>query len=227
MLTWGEVNKWSLSTAADNLSNAQVITLCSDSSANSCWCQYWLHSNSTTIFTHTFKYLITHLLKPSSVLCGIQLLFLHSSLLFFFYHLTKTVFGKIWPSSVLLCVCLHPPSLLGLLVDVGQYVSSTASPLTHHHWDGRALLEVLEHRQDHVGTPLQDQSHNRNTLTNTCRKENIYDILKRPSSLLPASASHVKTNWPLLYIDLILGLRSVWKCFYYWWHILIKYLFWF
>lgn len=59
------------------------------------------------------------------------------------------------------------PSFLGLLVDVGQYVSSAASPLTHHHWDRRTLLEVLKHRQDHIGTPLKDQGHNRNALTDT------------------------------------------------------------
>lgn len=133
VLTWGEVNKWSLSTAADNLSNAQVITLCSDSSANSCWCQYWLRSNSTTIFTHTFKYLITRLLKPSSGLCGIQLLFLHSSLLFFFYHLTKAVFGKIWPSSVFVCACvcirtLPPRSACGRRPVCQQHGQSPHTP---------------------------------------------------------------------------------------------------
>lgn len=59
------------------------------------------------------------------------------------------------------------PSFLCLLVDVGQYVSSAASPLTHHHWDRRTLLEVLKHRQDHIGTPLKDQGHYRNALTDT------------------------------------------------------------
>lgn len=46
------------------------------------------------------------------------------------------------------------PSLLGLLVDVGQDVSSSAGSLTHHHWDGRALLKVFEYGQDHIRTPL-------------------------------------------------------------------------
>lgn len=54
--------------------------------------------------------------------------------------------------SVLACVV---PSVLRLLVNVGQYVSSAASPLAHHHWDGGALLEVLADGEDHVGTPLE------------------------------------------------------------------------
>lgn len=67
-------------------------------------------------------------------------------------------------------VCVLP-SLLGLFVDVGQNVSSTAGPLTHHHWDRRALLKVVPNGQDHIGTPLEDQGDNGDTLTDSWKKE--------------------------------------------------------
>lgn len=62
------------------------------------------------------------------------------------------------------------PSILRLLVNVGQYVRSAASPLAHHHRDGGALLEVLTDGEDHVGTPLKDQGHDRDTLADACRR---------------------------------------------------------
>lgn len=68
------------------------------------------------------------------------------------------------------CECVVP-SLLSLLVDVGQYVSSTAGPLAHHHRDWRALLKVLQHSQDDVGTTLKDQGHDRDTLTDPFKEE--------------------------------------------------------
>lgn len=74
-------------------------------------------------------------------------------------------------------VCIHVryaafvvPSFFSLLVDVGQYVSSTARPLTDHHRDRRTLLKVLQHRQNHIRTTFKDKCHDRNTLTDPWRK---------------------------------------------------------
>lgn len=66
------------------------------------------------------------------------------------------------------------PSLLGLFVDVGQDVSSAAGPLTHYDWDGGAFLEVFEHSQDHIRSPLKDERHNRNTLADSYKSEFVF-----------------------------------------------------
>lgn len=55
-----------------------------------------------------------------------------------------------------------------MLVHIGQYVSSAAGPLAHHHGDGGALLEVLADGEDHVGAPLEYQGHDGDTLADAC-----------------------------------------------------------
>lgn len=76
----------------------------------------------------------------------------------------------------MLCVCLCViPSLLGLLVYVGQNVGGAAGALAHHHRDRGALLEVVQHSQDHVGTPLKDQGHDVDTLPDSYRMKEDED----------------------------------------------------
>ncbi|TNN44125.1 hypothetical protein EYF80_045676 [Liparis tanakae] len=52
-----------------------------------------------------------------------------------------------------------------------QDVGGAAGALAHHHRDGGALLEVVQHGQDHVGTPLKDQGHDGDTLADSYGKE--------------------------------------------------------
>lgn len=61
------------------------------------------------------------------------------------------------------------PSVLRLLVNVGQDVGGAAGPLAHHHRDGGALLKVLADGEDHVGTPLEYQGHDGDALADACR----------------------------------------------------------
>lgn len=87
------------------------------------------------------------------------------------------------------------PSLFRLLVDVGQYVGSATRPLAHHHGHRRGFLKVLQNSQDDVGTALEDQRHNGNTLTdsydnNETATEMLSSALLAPNSYFINSSSH-------------------------------------
>ena len=59
------------------------------------------------------------------------------------------------------------PVLLTISVSKGNDVRGSTAAVTDHNWDGRILLQTLQHDGDDVRTPLEYQAHHRDPLTQT------------------------------------------------------------